>query len=207
MRKIIGLVGFIGSGKNTIGDYLVKHGYRPLSFASALKDATSLMFGWDRQMLEGSTKESREWREKKDVWWSNALGWEVTPRSVLQLMGTEAGRHVFGENIWVAIILNQIENLYPNDNIVITDCRFCNEIESLTSIGGLVYHIEREKPEWFDTAYNERVNGIEGQMASKFPKIHVSEWDWMKYYDTIPIIENDSTINDLYEKVNERIIQ
>jgi hypothetical protein len=55
----------IGSGKDTVSDRLAqKHGFRKDSFAKSLKDAVSSMFNWDRDMLEGKTKESREWREK-----------------------------------------------------------------------------------------------------------------------------------------------
>jgi hypothetical protein len=68
---IIGVCGFIGSGKDTIADYLVNiHEYRRESFANTLKDAVSAVFGWDRTMLEGRTKQAREWREQVDPWWS-----------------------------------------------------------------------------------------------------------------------------------------
>ena len=64
---IIGICGFIGSGKDTIADYLVNlHGFRRESFANSLKDAVAQIFGWDRIMLEGRTKQSREWREQRD---------------------------------------------------------------------------------------------------------------------------------------------
>ncbi|MCE5294538.1 MAG: hypothetical protein LLF94_08005, partial [Chlamydiales bacterium] len=73
--QIIGLVGLIGSGKDTVARRLVsKHGYAQLSWASVLKDVTAILFGWDRNMLEGATVESRAEREKIDVWWSEQLG-------------------------------------------------------------------------------------------------------------------------------------
>jgi dephospho-CoA kinase len=54
--NIIGICGHIGSGKDTIADILIKEkGYIKLSFASSLKDAVALIFGWNRKMLEGST--------------------------------------------------------------------------------------------------------------------------------------------------------
>lgn len=70
MQNIIGVVGFIGSGKNTVGNFLIDSlGYKQDSFAGPLKDCVSVVFGWDRQMLEGDTKESRAWRDSPDEWW------------------------------------------------------------------------------------------------------------------------------------------
>lgn len=71
---IIAICGFKGSGKDTMGNILVeKYGYVKLAFASVLKDVISIIFGWDRNLLEGASHESREWREKVDVWWSQRL--------------------------------------------------------------------------------------------------------------------------------------
>ena len=53
---LIGLVGLIGSGKDTVAERLVmNHNFRKDSFARSLKDAVSVIFGWDRQLLEGVT--------------------------------------------------------------------------------------------------------------------------------------------------------
>ena len=69
---IIGVTGLIGSGKDTIADYLCTHkGFKRISFAASLKDAVSSVFGWDREMLEGTTKSSRVWREQVDPWFYN----------------------------------------------------------------------------------------------------------------------------------------
>ena len=64
---IIGVCGFIGTGKDTIADYLVNiRQFRRESFANTLKDAVASVFGWDRELIEGRTRQAREWREQVD---------------------------------------------------------------------------------------------------------------------------------------------
>ena len=132
---IVGITGLISSGKDTAADYLCTfHGFKRMSFASALKDAVSAIFNWDRELLEGSTKASREWREEVDTWWATRLGIpHLTPRWVLQQWGTEVARKGFHNDIWVASVENRLLNL--KDDIVITDCRFANELEA--TLGGV----------------------------------------------------------------------
>ena len=142
MSTVIGIWGFIGSGKDTAADFLVNfHEFRRESFASALKDAVASVFGWDREMLEGRTKESRAWREQRDDWWSERLGMNITPRWVLQYWGTEVCRKAFHDDIWIASVENKLRT--SMDNIVISDCRFPNEIKAIKQQGGKVIWIQR----------------------------------------------------------------
>ena len=70
---IIGICGFIGAGKDTAADYLVNfHSFRRDSFAATLKDSVAAVFGWNRELLEGRTKEAREWREQVDPRWAKS---------------------------------------------------------------------------------------------------------------------------------------
>lgn len=174
---IIGIVGFISCGKGTVADILVnQHNFTKLSFADALKDATSAVFGWPRHLLEGDTDESRTFRETVDRWWSDRLGYDVTPRHALQLMGTEAGRNVFGDNIWVHNTMKRAANL---EQIVIADTRFPNEIKAIREAGGFVIRVTRgDDPEWYETArlHNQ---GTDLQMYRRYPDVHVSEWAWI----------------------------
>lgn len=91
---ILAICGFIGSGKDTVADYLVEqHGFQQVSFAQSLKDSVSAVFGWNRDLLEGRSPESRKWREQVDEWWAERLGMpHLTPRWVLQYWGTEVAR-------------------------------------------------------------------------------------------------------------------
>jgi hypothetical protein len=126
---IIGVCGLISSGKGTVANYLTTfHGFKSVSFAGSLKDAISGIFGWDRELLEGNTKRSREWREERDEWWSKRLGMDITPRWILQYWGTDIFRNKFHDEIWIASLENKLRQ--TKDDIVITDCRFKNELES-----------------------------------------------------------------------------
>ena len=148
--KIVAFTGAAGSGKDTAANILITlYGYKKMSFAGPLKDAVSVIFGWPRDMLEGATKESREWREQRDEWWSGRLGMEITPRRVLQLWGTEVGRNAFHKEIWIAALERQLY-LAGNDiigaeeaKIVITDCRFENEVQLVKQYGGKLINIVR----------------------------------------------------------------
>lgn len=194
---IVGLVGLIGSGKDTAADYLVNfHEFRRDSFAAPLKDAVATIFGWDRELLEGRTKESREWRECADTWWSDRLGRNITPRHTLQLWGTEVGRRAYHDDIWVASLENRIRK--SKDNIVITDCRFPNEIEAIQRAGGRVFRIRRgDDPDWVQDA----LSYLEFPVDKPPPTLpHASEWSWMA--STMDaVIYNDGTIQDLYNNI------
>ena len=125
---LIGLVGLIGSGKDTVAERLVSHhGYVRDSFAKSLKDAVSNIFSWDREMLEGKTDSSRHWREQPDKFWSERFGKPVTPRWVLQYFGTEVCRQGMLDSIWIDSCLAR----YKGQNTVISDTRFVNEIKNI----------------------------------------------------------------------------
>ena len=208
---IIGFVGFIGSGKDTAADYLVNfHGFRRDSFANTLKDAVSAVFGWDRVLLEGRTKEAREWREQVDTWWAERLNMpHLTPRWVLQYWGTEVCRQGFHDDIWIASVENKMRK--TGDNIVISDVRFPNEIKAIHNAGGKVIRVRRgPEPEWYDAAVSMN-KGAKGNMNWALSKqkienlkIHASETAWVGG-DIDIVIDNDGTIDDLYEAIRNQV--
>lgn len=175
---IIGLIGFAGSGKGTIADILVsKKGYTKLAFADAVKDATAAIFGWPRFLLEGDTEQSREWREQKDEWWSKKTGKHITPRNMLQLMGTEIGRDMLHPDIWIYAMERRME-LYPN--VVIADVRFPNEMRFIQEKGGFIVRVKRgDDPEWYNTALQANLEQNSDLMMEH--PVHYSEWAWIGY--------------------------
>ena len=194
---IIGISGLIGAGKDTVADYFVNHhDFRRESWAGTLKDAVAVVFGWDRVMLEGKTRSSREWREQPDAWWSERLGMQVTPRNVLQQWGTDVCRKSYHDAIWIASLENKIRR--TTDDIVISDCRFANEIVSIKNLGGLTIRVKRGS----DPAWAELYRSNIDKFKLEYPDIHASEYSSIGLaYDYV--IENNDTIDALHGKLSD----
>ena len=200
---IIGIVGNIGEGKDTIAEYLVnEHNFKRESFAGTLKDAVAAVFGWDRTLLEGQTKESREWREQVDQWWADKLRMpQLTPRLILQLWGTEVGRRSFHDDIWIASLENKLRNV--GTDVVISDCRFPNEFDTIKNLGGIIVRVKRSlDPEWHLHAKGASAGNIEDILMLKEFGIHESEWAWYGL-EVDHIIDNTGTLDELYAKVTK----
>lgn len=201
---LIGVVGFIGSGKGTVGDLLEQKGFVKDSFAKPLKDACSAMFGWPRELLEGDTEASRQWREQPDEFWSEKIGKKFSPRLALQLLGTEAGRNVFHKDIWVNSLLKRA----GGKNVVITDVRFKNEFKFIHKNNGIIVRVKRgPEPDWYQDAitFNKGDRYIGWALAKERLKrrgIHQSETDWVgSKFDYV--IENEGTLEELGNKVDD----
>lgn len=209
MSRIIGIVGLAGAGKNTVADVLIdRYGYELDSFAKPLKDITSILFGWDRDTVEGI--KGRELREAKDEFWSEKLGRDVSIRSMLQFLGTDLFRDNLDQDIWINSFLKR--NQDPSKKIVVADVRFTNEIKVIKELGGKIVRVKRgEDPQWLseviDMAYSKGYivgdtfeQHIRRNISVSVP--HISEWAWVEGLDYISDqINNNGTMMDLQNKV------
>lgn len=202
---IIGICGFQGSGKDTIADYLQNiYGFKRDSFASTLKDAVAAIFGWNRELLEGRTKESRAWRETVDQWWATRLDMpNLTPRLVLQLWGTEVARRAFHDDTWIASLEHKLVSAH--NDIVITDVRFPNEIRAVRNAGGIVIRVVRgPEPEWYDVAVATN-EGTFNHMAQAYPEVHPSEWAWIGTKFDAVLDNNQEGLDNLYRQIKDLV--
>ena len=202
----IGLLGNIGSGKNTVAQYLATKGCIPTSFAGPLKDLCASIFGWERELLEGETEESRE---SVDLYWSKQLSIpEFTPRLALQLIGTDVMRNHFHENIWINSLEYRVKKLHhKNQCVVSSDCRFRNEVDLIKKVGGTIILVQRaEKPEWFEIALRANQGDAVAKhiMNRDFKDVHSSEWDWIGSEIDFTI-NNDGTLEELYASIDNII--
>lgn len=233
---IIGINGYIGSGKDTVGSiiqYLKEYpnsknqtdgknrsynsyvmdlgmGHQPTweikKFAEKLKQIASLLTGIPREKFEDQKFKqmymSEEWDNPNPVIYENGnKAWmPMTYREFLQKLGTEGIRNGVHPNAWVNALFADYtlqdyeyhgqangQPVYPN--WIITDCRFPNEAQAVKERGGIVIRIDR-----FKIAEEGNKN------------LHPSETsldDWNFDYR----ISNNSTIENLIEKVREMLIK
>lgn len=206
---IIGLVGFIGAGKNTVAHHLVqKYQYKQDSFASSLKDCCSVIFNWPRHLLEGDTEESRVWRERVDEWWSAKLHIpNFTPRFALQHVGTNVLRNHFNNDVWLLSLENRLS--HKNHDIVISDTRFPNEIDLIRKNEGIILFVDNgDRPVWYDTAkkaYKGDLSAL-NTMKTTYNHIHESEWAWIGS-PIDDVILNTGTLLDLKHNIDEMMLK
>jgi len=188
--------------------------YKNIKFADKIKDITCLLLGCTREELE-----DREFKEKElgEEWWSyqassgalfpylTYLGdvsqfklVKLTPRKLMQLLGTECGRYVIHPNIWINATFADykpqhvrdvkyqglfIENLTTMPNWIISDVRFPNEAKSIKDRGGVLIRIIRPLTDSKIISNHESENALD----------YYNDWDY--------VINNDGSIEDLYHKV------
>ena len=205
MSNLIGICGFIGSGKDTVAKMFVEQGCVQDSFAAPLKDMCASIFGWQREMLEGNTMDSREFRETADLYWTRKLGIDnFTPRLALQLLGTDIMRTHFSQDIWLNSLEYRIRRQRQDELcVVVSDARFKNELNLIKELGGVVIHVKRsELPEWYEVAVHANNGSVTAKhtMETKYRHIHASEWKWVGFEFDYEI-ENTGTLTDLEASV------
>ena len=186
-------------------------------FADKLKDIVCLLIGCTREQLESHDFKEKELGEEWNVKIITYIDGELhkiynpsdsedfdinckyprsyisniikqTPRSLLQKIGTDLFRNRLHQNTWV----NATFADYRDDNWIITDVRFPNELEAIKKHNGITIRINRGLVERTGKMIQEPEHISETALDD-------AEFDY--------VIENDCTIDDLIEKVREILIK
>ena len=180
MSQLIGLVGYAGAGKDTVGSILLEnHGFQRRAFADKLRElALAMDFVWGPEAQRLSLSGIVE-----DYGWDYAKRNYPEVRRFLQDIG-QGHRRVFGEDFWVRQILGRTDSRLHwilGPATVITDVRYENEAQRILQLGGHLIVIAR------------RGCG---------PNSHLSEGyaEWIHRYEH-SLVCNDSTIEDLATSV------
>lgn len=206
---IIGVSGRARSGKDTIAKIMIdKFGFKKASFADPLKEFCSNAFEIPiNYFYDDNLKDSpfevpvlvtETHLERLIVNLTNAgcvftpdqineinlkgLGFIfVSPRNLLQRVGTDLCRGSLGDTIWIDIFKRNIAK--SDGNFIIPDARFLNERKAIKDLGGYNFLILRPNlPPITESAHESEVLGISKEL------IDVT-------------ILNDSTINSLQMEI------
>lgn len=139
---LIGLAGAARAGKDTIGGIIcTEYGFKRIAFADVMKAfalAVDPIVGFfDTRdggvpMRLSTVVERRGWDKAKE---------NPEIRQLLQRIGTEGGRNLFGENFWVENTFRALDT--ANEDWVVTDVRFQNEFTAVKERGGLMAYVSR----------------------------------------------------------------
>ena len=171
-KQIVGITGLKRSGKDTSAEYLVnKYGFDCYSFAKPLKDMVAVLLN----CVDCNDRYFTEAHKEEDI-----PGIKASYRKLTQTLGTEWGRQLIDDNIWVNMLEANTEYV---ENVVISDVRFDNEAKWIKDNGGIIIKVTR--PGLTDNA-----------------DAHVSENGINESYIDHHII-NNSTVEKLYLKLDD----
>lgn len=133
--RFIGVTGYPESGKDAVASMLVRaHDFAQMSFASPIKDGLVVMLGIERKALDDHAL-----KETVVPW----IG--KSPRELMQLLGTEWGRDLVRDDLWIRHAQRRLANYRRiSASVVVTDVRYPNEADWVRSNGGEIWHVLRK---------------------------------------------------------------
>jgi len=139
MTRLIVFSGYARAGKDTAVQVLHTEGYKRVAFADIMRKFVETLNPIVHTDTIGPIRlakviDSYGWEGYKESIYRDEI------RGLLQRLGTDCGRQLLGDNIWVESAFNALD---PDNRYAFADCRFLNEAEAVRSRGGLVIRIER----------------------------------------------------------------
>lgn len=143
----IGIGGKLAAGKDTVADYLVaNHGFVKIGMSDPLHKAMltlNPLVDWtedfDQITYAGATR---------DFGYTDAKANFPEYRRLLQAFGTEVGRQLFGEDVWVDLARKRaLELLSQGKSVILTGIRFQNELQMVQGQLGDTWWVTRRDPQ------------------------------------------------------------
>ncbi len=130
LPRIIGLSGYAQAGKDTVASALVNEfGYERAAFADPLRQVLYAL----NPIVFCLFDENYRVQDLVDgMGWDKAKTEHPEIRALLQRLGTEGGRNILGENVWVDAAMRKLD---PEKRYAFTDVRFPNEFHAVLEAG------------------------------------------------------------------------
>lgn len=164
MPRIIGLTGLAGAGKSTAAGMLQQqHGFRLVKFADPLKNMLKTL-GLTHREIEGDRKGLP----------CKLLGGR-SPRYAMQTLGTDWGRSLISDDLWVNVWRARAKELLLDGHpVVCDDCRFENEASVIKDLGGEIWNIRRPAATRLGATGGLPGHASESGVASRFAKLQIN---------------------------------
>jgi hypothetical protein len=135
---IIGLSGYAQVGKDTVANHLVKnYGFVKVSFADPIREA---LYKLDPKIRVDELSNASLANAVDHMGWEEVKRLSSDARELLQRLGTEVGREMFGDDFWV----NQgLLRAKEHKNVVFADTRYMNEANAIVKAGGQIWRISK----------------------------------------------------------------
>jgi hypothetical protein len=177
LPQFVGLHGYPSAGKDTVAKILADYGYTAVAFADSLREALYVLN--PIIVFDEYGEELRVQDLVDNLGWDDAKRQYEEIRRMLQVLGTEVGREMIGQDVWVKAAFKDLDE---SKKYVFTDLRFENEHHAIDSRLGLLIKIDRPG-----------IGAVNGHKSEKpLPD---------KWFDARLI--NDGTLEDLHTKVRE----
>jgi hypothetical protein len=120
-------------------------------------------------------------------------------------------RKSYHDDIWIASLENKLRKTH--DDVVISDCRFPNEIQAIKAAGGIVIRVVRgPEPAWYELAQtvnqgptcNTKWRLSKNELETY--KIHASETAWIGTDFDAVIDNNQDGMDNLFRQVKNLVV-
>ena len=179
--KIICLFGNKGVGKSTVAKKLGEiKGWKWISFASPMRDMMEAAFGPEYGNRFADKECPRPELGGKSI------------RHAMMTLGTEWGRDMIDENIWVNSLLYRIENS-SQKYFVIDDLRMPNEYDRMLAKGATFVRLRRNEAD-------ERSKVELTELIKRNQMVHKSERYWPSFTPDFTCQNEDllRTVDEIY---------
>lgn len=211
LPPLIGVGGLKEHGKDAFADFLVEdEGYFKTFFSEDLTAAVSkigprgpwvrLDFDIAPDILAG---DFIRYVELIEIVGYTAAKEHRDVREYLQGLGTEVGRNMIHEDVWVDMVTKKIHAARAAGTpVVLTGVRYPNEIELVRSLGGITVWVERTT--WPVKVSHPLTEAIDAALEPQqdTTATHSSETS-LSAEDFDVFIENDSTLDALRRKASQ----